>query len=157
MWTSQPPCQALCQKTLHDLHDLNLLSLTSNLHACSVIKPPFWQCVCDSWELSAPCFHDLNKGAGWCVYPQDLEIDGMRDSERESVIVRDSAWVYTESISERAQPHLHSLQTDSGSTHKTKPTTMPQRNCSCSHSERGDTWPPLLMSKHDFIKQKTVW
>lgn len=59
--------------------------------------------------LSAPCYHDLNKGGGECVYPQDLEIDGTRDSEGESVIVRDSvgAWVYTASISERAEPHLH--------------------------------------------------
>lgn len=93
------------------------------------------------------------------MYPQDLEIDGMRDSERESVIVRDrvSAWVYTESISERADPHLHSLQADIGCTHRTKPTTtttMPHGSCVCSSPERGDARRLLLMSKHDFIKQK---
>ncbi len=93
------------------------------------------------------------------MYPQDLEIDGTRDSEGESVKVRDrvSAWVYTESISERAEPHLHSLQTESGGTHRTKPTiatAMPQGSCCCSRPERGDARPPLLMSKHDFIKQK---
>lgn len=93
------------------------------------------------------------------MYPQDLEIDGTRDSKGESEIVRDrlSAWVHTESISEREQsPHLHSLQTDSGGTDRTKPTTtVPQgRCCCCSRPERGDARPPLLMNKHDFIKQK---
>ena len=44
-------------------------------------------------------------------------------------------------------------------THRTKPTTttntMPQGSCCCcSHPERGDTRTPLVMSKHDFIKQK---
>lgn len=66
-------------KTIDEGH--NIVSVRSDLHAYSAIKPPFCQWVCDSWELSAHCYHDLNKGAGWCVYPQDLEIDGMRDSE----------------------------------------------------------------------------
>lgn len=39
------------------------------------------------------------------MYPQDLEIDGTRDSEGESVIVRDrvSAWVYILGVYQRQQ------------------------------------------------------
>lgn len=32
----------IVSETIHDLHDHNLVSLTGNLHAYGVIKPPFW-------------------------------------------------------------------------------------------------------------------
>lgn len=96
------------------------------------------------------------------MHPRDLEIDRTRDSEGESVIVGDrvSAWLYAETISERAQPHLHSPQTDSVGTRRAEPTTTttaattrPQGSC-CYRPARGDARPPLLMSKHVFIKKR---
>lgn len=97
-----------------------------------------------------------------CVYPQDLEPDGMRDREEESVIVRDrvSAWVYTEFI--RESRGSFAFTTDRRWRHTPNQAYqhqhphLPQGSCCCccSCSEMKEAQPPLLMSKHDFIKQK---
>ena len=63
------------------------------------------------------------------MYPEKLEIDGMKEGGDENVIVRVSVWVYSESLSERADTHLHSPQTDSGGAHHTKPTTPTMLLC----------------------------